>query len=260
VLGGRAQSREARVLHYFGSYASGADRGPGALPPFELTHAARWTYPKSCEPRLWLAGSDAVEIIREVDVASPPLDRQALSQFGVENVSAAKIAVSINNYGGQHRFYMDANQWILLFTDSVVIDVVLPRNFERALRSGERGPGLVADIELGANAWEVETSSGQRTAKYTTFHHVPAGTQPGIEVPPYARACSIYQTGAGAASTSWSMFLGGLPGGVELGTIPFIGAARKSVEGIELPSATHLRPDLDAANARFFTIQWAIRP
>jgi hypothetical protein len=255
-LGGRACSREARALHFFGQYVEFAEIiTHEGFQPFVVQTSMRWTQPKACNPRLWLVGSDAVEIVRDVVQQTPPLPAQALSQFGVNNVSMAKIAVGINNFAGQHYFFMDANQWIVLYSDCVAIDLLMPRNFELAADAGTRN-GIIADVEIGANAWEIETSSGQDSVRYTTFHFVEHGTVGIIEVPPYARSLTAFQTSQGAASTTWIATLGTT---FELASIPWIPGQRRT-EHTDLPSATHIRTDVDPNNDRFFTIHWAIRP
>ena len=266
-LGGRTCRRDALVRRFFGEYVPGPDRGPGALQIFNLLGPAKWTDPSADGLRLWHIGADATEIIRNAADAVGPVPQQSFSQyagqiaggFRTQNRSALKLQVTIQNLGGQHIFWMDANQGLEVYSDCIAIDLVLPPGFvEVPPDDVTRGPGLVADLQVGAFQFEIEESRSLKEVSLTTYHTVGANSQPEIQVPPFAQRATVYQTGAGSASTAWTMWLGAPSVGVELGTIAFIPGGRVSYE-VAMPSATFLQPDLDTVD-RFFTIRWTIRP
>jgi hypothetical protein len=107
----------------------------------------------------------------------------------------------------------------------------------------------------------IEVGRGNRVTTLTMRQEAAANTAIAFEIPAFAKRVTFYQSGAGAAAVAFTFELGPLAAGsLEIGTIPFIAAARRTDQIDVIPGATHILSDIDVANARLFTAVWEIEP
>jgi hypothetical protein len=198
--------------------------------------------------------------IGENDFDNPPAGSLSVPR------SQLKFRITADlGWSGLRRFFADAGQSFEVHANRVCIEWFAPAAFQLAGQNLSAGltpvTGFVVDARIGAEAAIVETAIGLRDVTFTTHLFVPATATGTLIVPAYAQEVTIYQTGAGAAATQWMQTYGIAPvGPIDIAAIPFIAGARKTEPQIVLPDATHFRTDIDAANDRFFTLRWTIRP
>jgi hypothetical protein len=281
---GRVRAHRAhRVMHVFGATTIG---DTGVYDAFS-ERGAMWPPEGHCFDtkcgHLFLISTTATEIQRSGAGNIGPLAAAAFQDSAPLPATASrtlnrtqlKCAVTAQVGSGRRRFFMDFAQSIELNALSICVDWVAPGNFVEppvVLTNGtnplpvpvRNGAALVVDAQIGIEIAELESSSGNASqCNFTTNLAVAANTQATIAIPPFARALTIYQTSAGAASTIWSQWYGDpavVASAVEVGSLPFIPGQRKTEPEIDLPNSTHLRTDLDALAARFYTLRWTIRP
>lgn len=277
-LGGRACAPvPVQNQHVFGSFADNLD------PPFGFSTFLQPTQGRvlnqvRCaafqDPPLHLVTTDAIEVLRAAGDPIGPLSAEVI-QTGdplppgarrLQNRSLLKVGVTLVRGTVQHRFFMDFNQQVEVHASSVAIDLFAPDNFEVTAMSppfpaGLTRAGLVADELVGTSIIRIEQPTGLKDVIFTENIFVAQNTRAVLAVPPYAVGLTVYQASVGAAETAWEMHYGDpIVGSVEVGTIPFIPAARKTEPLIETPNVTHLRTGIDVDADRFFTLRWTIRP
>lgn len=272
-FGGRSFPIAARKYHVWASVATPAMVTTDYVIPFvKGPQLFRECVPAT--PGTWQITTVALEYQRDGgEGALLPLPDTAVSDVppGVPpptRRTQMQLRVFANDGIDLREFDMDCNQSITIVAQDVCVHWLWPSNAVDVLnlqppaRDTTR-TGLVVDAFVGASLSRIENAPGSNsTCSLTTHLSVAAGVQGVVEVPPYAQAVNIYQASAlGNASVSWTQWYGNPnTAGVEVGVLPFIPGLRRTQQGSYLPNVTHLRSDLDNDNARFYTLQWLIRP
>lgn len=214
--------------------------------------------------RLWLVETFVVEAYRNGEGPFFPLTQSQIvsgatglgSQRGV-----VQLQVDIENYAGGGRLRMDAGQQVELWAIGLSAQLLTPAGtIEVFPNGGQTIIGLafaVFDSLFSVAITPIENTRGKKGCQFTTWAHVPINTQAVIEIPAMARRVQIRQTAAGAASAAWTAEVTGTLATSPGFNIPFVG---RQTDIVGLGYATHLRPDLDAANARDFEIVYFMEP
>lgn len=254
------------VIRLFGSMGATVDVYPAFTKQVAMKNVC-----EGC-PRTWVVTLTGREIQRFS--SETPLRALLLADFDNPPVGALsvprtqlKFAISADlGFAGRRRFFVDAGQTFEVEASRICIDWLAPEIFLPVVDNQSSPPvtpltGFVVDAMIGAEAAIVENAIGLTEATFTTHLAVAAGTAGNIIVPPYAQQVIVYQNPSGAASTQWVQAYGVAPvGPFDIGSLPFIPGERRTEQETLLPDATHLRTDIDPANARFFTMRWTIRP
>ena len=214
-----------------------------------------------------LTGRDLIRVSDEIPIGALPISAFDLAPAGAVLTQRSQLKFQIDAYldSGKRTFQADAGQTFHVEATRVQVSWLAPTNFVEvndatASAAGTR-TGMVLDSLMGASVAATESSVGDDEVVYTTHLFVPANTQPAIAIPPFADRVTIYQNTGGAASVLWTQHYGDpAVASIEASTLPWIPGGRRTHPESVMHDATHLQPDLDPDNARFYTLRWSIRP
>lgn len=214
-----------------------------------------------------LTGRDLIRVSDEVPIGALPLEAFDAPPAGAQVVQRSQLKFEISAYldSGVRTFRADAGQSFHVEAVRVQASWLAPANFVEVYganlaASGTR-TGMVIDSQLGCSIAATESSVGDDEIVYTTHLYAPANTQPAAAIPAFADRVTIYQADTGAASVLWTQHYGDPAiASLQACTLPWIGGARRTQPESVMHDATHLQPDLDVDNDRFFTLRWSIRP
>jgi len=233
------------------------------------------------EPRLWAIRTFANETLQSTGAggAAPAWGSLILPVLTVAQNCGVARAYSGRSWlharvrweapGTHGTFDMDlGGSPIEIYANSVKVNIIVPA-FHQEILEGVINPWIAGAWSLSARTdafleiLPIEGSRGDSKTTLTMRQEAAANTQIGFEIPAYAKAVTIYQAGAGAASVAWTFELGAFGGAnssIEVGTIPFIAGVRRTDQVEIVPGATYIMSDIDVANARLFTAVWEIEP
>lgn len=221
-------------------------------------------------PRLWHIRTSAATVVRIAGGVVGPLDP---AQISPSNVPAGaqlggsgflKAEWSLQTDTGFKQFLMDIGEDLEFYgTGASMIRLLAPTGFVLVTPQNQltavASAGVVLDTRIGAEVVPIETPIGRSRVRFTQQVAVAAGAQADIDVPRFAKAVTVYQTPAGAASVTWDRQIGAGATGTNVGTLSFTGRTSR-LEDTAIGDETVLRTDLDALAARLFTLIWEIEP
>ncbi len=223
------------------------------------------------QDRLWRIRTSGKELQRADVVNASPLTMEQIVQPDTTALPALtsrggsvtyKVQVKVRSASGLYEFFMDAGQPVEVVGKDVEVGLFGPVN--TVVVDGNTTTtlsGTVLDAVLGVALSAAEQSLGQTEVRLTEHFFVAANTRTSIALPPYARAGSVF-TGTGPNPASWGRWIsdpGVVPNSLRTGTVDFAGGT-STVQSSPVGDETHWQTDLDANNARFFTVVWTIRP
>jgi hypothetical protein len=272
-LGGRATPAEAGIaFHYFGAVATLAVTPSGAtFLPFTQPYVVERDRCRKRKGvlRLALAGR---EIQRSGEGPFEPLDTTIFGApilippagASVSPRTQIKAAVIFDDHSPCPRtLFFDIGQTIEIVSDCCVsIALMMPVGMAQV---GLPPPAaiinaLVIDAFIKVGIWELEAPIGALGGHFTDTVVVPANTTVAIPVPDGAQEVQIFQSTAGAAALSFTMWYGDptiIGDAQEHGVISFEPVQRETPIK-RVGNATHIRTDLNANDARMFTVVWRI--
>jgi hypothetical protein len=271
VWGLAEQATAPVVRHLFGQLAN-ADREQDELDlnPYVLLPSLHWT--SDCrEQRLWFVGTDATQVTRQ-DRLNPmnPLSRDQIQSGSnlpagaqrTQNRSALQVMVELQRSAGQHRFYMDSNQWVELESECITMTLFGPAGIvEVAPAIAQIGPqpeaiDLAVDCLLGGSVLKIEESTGRNSVLFSQTLLLEESEL--VPIPPFAHAVRITQASTDAAPVSavWGQWIGITPGGVLGVPAGRITIADGETSAVLVPNASHLQVEEPGT----FTLIWEIRP
>lgn len=229
----------------------------------------------ACDHGLWQITTSVVEYLRSsgegtlnplpaLAINDPSLGGGATRQMR----SVIKLRANVSDGAGPRELNMDMNQSVGVVSRKICSRLLTPAGARDVNNNNNTaGPefalsGFVIDSFVTVAFTRMETPVNNNTAIFTTRTFSAAGTQTPIQIPPFARAVTVYQAaGTGAASVMWTQHLGNPSvASIEIGALPFIAGTRTTQQESINPDASFLRTDLDALNDRFYTLVWSIRP
>lgn len=226
-----------------------------------------------CE-RLWRIRSSGREVLRFSAENLTPLPRGQIENptalpagaTGTPVVHLKKQIKLQSRTATTNIFTLDIGQSIELYGFSVDIDILAPLGTAEISTSIPASTiltrsGLVIDAVLAVEILALEAPLGQKIARLTQHVFVEADTQVSIPIPNAAIGGRILQTTAGAASPTWTRWIGdpAIHSSLQVGPIVFANRVSE-MSSTEIGDCTTLQTDLDAVNDRFYTLIWRIRP
>lgn len=269
-LGGLTQCDSPRQIQLFGTIS--INETPTSYVPIttvlEATEQVPCWYTSKVE-RLWRIRTSGVEVQRFVGDPTGPLTRPEIlgpaTPAGASRGGSVtyKFRVTVCSLSGNYEFLMDAGQPIEVYGHRIQVAAVGPTNAVEVTPVTDSGTrqGLLIDSIVGASILASEASLGQTEVRFTQHLSVAAGAQTSIPVPEHAVGIKVY-TGSGPVPLVWTTHIGDpaiLGTALAVGTINFTGDTSAD-RSIQIGDATHVRTDINANSARFFTIVWTIRP
>jgi hypothetical protein len=226
------------------------------------------------DERLWRVRSSGMELQRFTGDGVAPLAKDVIVAPATSALPAGasrggsvtfKLQVKVRSSSGNYEFFMDAGQAVEVVGKDVEVGLFGPANSVEVVPSTPATvtqTGLVIDSVIGVALNAAEQAMAQTAVHFTQHFFVAANTQTSIAVPRYARGIKVF-TGTGPApAASWERWIGDpaiVTNGLRVGTVDF--AAGTSIPASDqVGDETHIRVDLDANNARLFTVVWTIKP
>ncbi|MCX4244212.1 hypothetical protein [Paraliomyxa miuraensis] len=231
-----------------------SDDGTAAgLRPITET-VSTWTTECRGGEHLWMVGSTVQEALRW---AAVPIGPPGVGGLSLARRSVMRLRITTTDSARGTAYELDLGQSLELYTEALHVALLAPEGSVLLDTGRPVAPqqGLLFQSQVLVRMMRLEASRGVASVLLTESFHVPAGRAHVQRVPAGARRLTAYASPLVAAPVF--RWLRGDPPvmAVPLGLVAW-SPDRPRME-IDVPSATHLRIEPDAA-ARLFTLVWTI--